>query len=143
MSVTSTTWRCRGGRSTALALGRSASLNRLGSHTNPEAGRDEAPSSGTARASHGKKVPAFSQPDVGSVGSAFWAAWATTLPASGRSAERTRLRTALRAGLFEDGPAFVGVLDREVRTVGASSMVGTVGSVSYTHLRAHETRHDL
>src|SRR5674476_22767 len=79
MSVTSTTWRCSGGRSTALALGRSASLNRLGSQTNPEAGRDAAPSSWTAWASHGKKAPVPSHPDVDSVGSALWAAWATTV----------------------------------------------------------------
>src|SRR5450759_5815764 len=32
--------------------------------------------------------------------------------------------------------------DRRVRTNGASG-ASTAGSVSYTHLRAHETRHDL
>src|SRR5674476_1627149 len=131
MSVTSTTWRCRGGRSTVLALGRSASLNRFGSQTNPGGGRDAAATSWTAWASHGKKAPAPSHPDVESPGSALWAAWATTLPASGRSAERTRRRTALHAGLFEDGPAFAGVLGGVVRgDVRPCSMVGTGGSSS-------------
>ena len=111
------------------AVGRSASLNRFGSQTNPGAGRDAAASSGTARASHGKKVPAPSQPVVVSDGSDFWAACATARPVSGRSAERTRRRTALRAGPTATAGATLAAAPAEARPdVRAGSAAATGGS---------------